>query len=49
VNPGFLHGPLHWQGGRPFFIMALLFLGLSLFICRAIEKKMKREAATAGL
>jgi exosortase len=42
VNPDFLHGPLHRQGGRPFFIVALLFLGLSLFLCRAIEKRMKR-------
>jgi exosortase len=49
VNPGFLHGPLHRQGGRPFFIVALLFLGVSLFICRAIEKRMKRKAATDRL
>jgi exosortase len=47
VNPDFLHGPLHRQGGRPFFIVALLFLGISLFICRAIEKKMKGKVALA--
>jgi exosortase len=49
VNPGFLHGPLHRQGGRPFFIVALLFLGVSLFICRSIEKRMKRKAPTDRL
>jgi exosortase len=49
VNPGFLHGPLHRQGGRPFFIVALLFLGVSLLICRAIEKRIKRKAATDRL
>jgi exosortase len=43
VNPGFLHGPLHRQGGRPFFIAALLFLGLSLFICRVLEKRIIRR------
>lgn len=49
VNPDFLQGPLHRQGGRPFFIVALLFLGISLFLCRLIEKKMKKKTATDRL
>jgi exosortase len=49
VNPGFLHGPLHRQGGRPFFIVALLFLGVSLFICRTIEKKMKKKITVSSI
>ena len=49
VNPGFLHGPLHRQGGRPFFIVALLFLGGSLFICRAIEKRMKKKITVSSI
>jgi exosortase len=49
VNPGFLNGPLHRQGGRPFFIVALLFLGLSLFLCRVIEKRMKKKEVTNRL
>lgn len=43
VNPDYLHGPLHRQGGRPFFVLALLFLGLSLFLCRYIEKRVKEK------
>ena len=39
VNPDFLYGPLHRQGGKPFFIIALLFLGLSLGLFKIIEKK----------
>jgi exosortase len=49
VNPDFLHGPLHRQGGRPFFIVALLFLGISLFLCRLLERKMKRKEVTNRL
>jgi exosortase len=43
VNIGFIHGPLHRQGGRPFFIIALILLGTSLWICRIMEKKLWRS------
>jgi exosortase len=39
VNSGFLHGPLHQQGGKPFFLIGLALLGLALFTCRVVEKK----------
>lgn len=47
VNPGFMSGPLHRQGGRPFFIIALLFLGVTLFFCRALEKRIRRKSVLA--
>ena len=43
VNSVFLEGPLHRQGGRPFFVVALLFLGLSLFLLRMLEKRIGRK------
>ncbi|MBN2037587.1 MAG: archaeosortase/exosortase family protein [Chitinispirillaceae bacterium] len=47
VNPDFLSGPLHRQGGRPFFIVALLFLGGSLFLCRVIEKQIWKKISVS--
>jgi exosortase/archaeosortase family protein len=49
VNPGFMSGPLHRQGGRPFFILALLFLGLDLFILHRFEKSIGKKRATTPI
>jgi exosortase len=34
VNPGFFHGQLHRQGGLPFSVLAILMLGLLLWLLR---------------
>jgi len=34
-----LHGPLHKQGGKPFFVLALVFLGIALWLLGRTEKK----------
>lgn len=39
VNPDILASDLHRQGGKPFFIVALLFLGIVLWILKRNEKK----------
>jgi exosortase len=39
VNPGFLTGRLHHQGGIVFFIMGLLPIGLLLVLLQKIEKR----------
>jgi exosortase len=48
VNPGFMSGPLHRQGGRPFFVLALLFLGIELFILRKIGRKLLMAKTEKG-
>lgn len=39
VDPSFLLGPLHTQGGKPIFIFALLLFGGVLFSLMRIEKR----------
>ncbi len=39
VDKGLLHGPLHSRGGIPFFLLALLFMGI---IVRGIKKLERR-------
>jgi exosortase len=43
VNPGFMSGPLHDQGGKPFFLIGLLSLGIDLFILRLVEKNFRKK------
>lgn len=45
ANEGFLSGPLHQQGGKPFFVMAMLLLGVSVWLCRIIEKRLGSSMA----
>lgn len=42
VNPNILSGDLHRQGGKPFFVVALVFLGIVLWILKRSEKKSKK-------
>ncbi|KMQ51455.1 Eight transmembrane protein EpsH [Chitinispirillum alkaliphilum] len=41
VDPSFLFGPLHTQGGKPIFVFALILLGGVLFALMRIEKSRK--------
>lgn len=41
VNPGFLHGRLHHEGGIVFFLIALLIMAPILFLLQKVERKPK--------
>ncbi|MFH0908748.1 MAG: exosortase/archaeosortase family protein [bacterium] len=39
VNPDMIHGPLHRQGGTPFFVLSLVPLFIILWLLRRAERK----------
>ena len=41
VNPQVIYGPLHHQGGTPFFILSLVFLLIVLYLLRKSEASVK--------
>lgn len=43
-NPAILHGSLHRQGGKPFFVLALVMLGVALWVIRRTENQRGRGA-----
>jgi len=41
VNPDMIYGPLHRQGGTPFFVLSLVPLFIILWLLRRSERKLK--------
>lgn len=49
VNPGFLHGRLHRQGGVVFFLISLLIVALFLWLLARSEKQPLPNAAVGAI
>jgi exosortase len=49
VDPGFLHGRLHRQGGILFYLLSLVVLFLLLLLLQRLERKQKPETIPAPI
>jgi len=48
VDPGVIKGPLHRQGGPPFFVLSLIPLFVILVLLRKSERSVKRRSEAGG-